>query len=400
MDTIATLQDFYKLMDSTIEPRKQIVDLILNNKPVHFDLTDVLKSAKKLLEAIPQEDKQYILALDSTKNIKLDLSYEINELEKDIFFIENSEDEFLSYLENLHKGFYDQVNAVVNKLNGIKFKSFVTDRDGTVNNYCGRYVSSVQSVYNAVFLTKFAQNTTENSVILTSAPLDNIGLADISVSPKNAFVFAGSKGREYFNLEGKRCQFPIEQKKQGKLDELNMALKYLVKKPEYEMFTLIGSGLQFKFGQTTIARQDITGTIPEDESLMFLKKIENLIKDIDSANEFFRIEDTGKDIEIILTIDSDNPEEEAKDFDKGDGVNYLDDDIGMNISDGPCLICGDTGSDVPMVPVAMVKSKDTFVVFTTIDDKLKEKVKKACPDALFVDTPDMLVTALYKLGKA
>ena len=39
------------------------------------------------LKSITQIDGQFCLKLDNKKNIHLDLSYEINELEKDIFFI-------------------------------------------------------------------------------------------------------------------------------------------------------------------------------------------------------------------------------------------------------------------------------------------------------------------------
>jgi hypothetical protein len=281
----------------------------------------------------------------------------------------------------------------------VHFKAFLTDRDGTVNNYCGRYISSVQSVYNAVFLTRFATTAAENSVILTSAPLDNIGLVDISVSPTRVFIYAGSKGREYFNTEGQRRVFPIEQEKQAKLDELNARLATLLKQPEYEMYGLIGSGLQFKFGQTTVARQDITRSIPNTESEKFLNTVRQLISSVDPNYVFFRIEDTGLDIEIILTVEDGEDAESAKDFDNGDGIKFLNQDMGLHMAEGSCLICGDTNSDVPMVAAAMNVAKETYAAFVTRKDELKDKVRAVCPRALFVSEPDVLVTILHKLGK-
>ena len=51
------------------------------------------------------------------------------------------------------------------------FHNLITDRDGTINNYCGRYKSSVQSAYNSIFLSRFATDCCQNSIILTAAPL-------------------------------------------------------------------------------------------------------------------------------------------------------------------------------------------------------------------------------------
>ena len=64
-------------------------------------------------------------------------------------------------------------------------------------------------MYNAVFLTRFARARARRSVILTSAPLADVGLADMTVSPPGAFTCTGSKGREYLDPKGRRRQHPI-----------------------------------------------------------------------------------------------------------------------------------------------------------------------------------------------
>ena len=88
---------------------------------------------------------------------------------------------------------------------------------------------------------------------------------------------------------------------------------------------MIGSGLQKKFGQTTIARQDITDSVPSQESIEFRRTLQNLVTELDPDGQFFRIEDTGLDIEIILTVPSDASVEELTDFSKGNGVGFLND---------------------------------------------------------------------------
>jgi hypothetical protein len=60
-------------------------------------------------------------------------------------------------MESVIPNFRAHVSGAVEKLKSVKFGNLISDRDGTINNYCGRYLSSVQSVYNGVFLTRFAQ---------------------------------------------------------------------------------------------------------------------------------------------------------------------------------------------------------------------------------------------------
>ncbi|MBW2250548.1 MAG: trehalose 6-phosphate synthase, partial [Deltaproteobacteria bacterium] len=356
-----------------------------------------LKNALFSLEGIPSEDGLKILYIDDSKKISVRLLYEISELKKDIFFFENTEKQFVEYLENLHEGFIEQVNDGIEKLQGLNFNCFITDRDGTINNYCGRYISSVQAVYNSVFLTRFAKEKVSNPIIITSAPLKDPGLVDVSVNPDKTFIYAASKGREYIDLNGKRKTYPIEENKQRLLDSLNKRLSDLVTKPAYEEFSMIGSGLQFKFGQTTIARQDIRKSIPKQESEEFLDKIRHIVRETDPGQENFKIEDTGLDIEIILTIE--DSLSGAKDFNKADGVNFLDDALKLNMKKGPHLVCGDTASDVPLIEAAMEKTPDTWAVFVTENSELSAKVKDICPNSFIVTQPDILVTILGLLSK-
>jgi hypothetical protein len=374
-----------------------VVEGLFKDQPVDQDSVASLKNALASLEDIPSEDGLKILRIDESKKISARLLYEISELTKDIFFLENSENDFIDYLGSLHQGFVEQVNQGIEKLEGLQFNCFITDRDGTINNYCGRYISSIQSVYNSVFLTRFAREKTSNPIIITSAPLKNPGLVNVSINPDKTMIYAASKGREYIGLDGKRKTYPIEENKQQLLDRLNISLSDLVKKPSFEMFSMIGSGLQFKFGQTTIARQDIRKSIPESESEEFLEKIKHMVSEIDPGGENFKIEDTGLDIEIILTIE--DSMSEAKDFNKADAVNFLNDALKLNMEKGPHLVCGDTSSDTPLIQATMEKSPDTWAVFVTENSDLADKVTDMCPNSFIVPQPDMLVTILGLIAK-
>jgi hypothetical protein len=398
---IETIQQFYTLMQETGKVRRRLVVRIMGGKSPDPQDSEMLRSFLNAVQRIPRQDDRFELSAGQSRSgqaLYLELDYEIGELEKDLVFLQKGEGALLSHLAELHPGFQDELAGAASFCGALSLPlgCLISDRDGTVNNYCGRYLSSIQSAYNALFLSRFSQRAAQNAVILTSAPLSGVGLEDLTVSPPRLFVLAGSKGREYLDDKGRRGALAIEPDKQKKLDRLNRRLAQLLQDPQYELFGLIGSGLQFKFGQTTVARQDIYGSIPETESEGFMSRIEELIRDIDPQGVYFRTEDTGKDIEIILTVEG---ESGLKDFDKGDGVLFLEAELGLGLTRGGNLVCGDTSSDIPMVAAAQAKSLETSTIFVTRDEALQEAVRRTCGRVHFVSEPDVLVCLLNQLGK-
>jgi hypothetical protein len=401
---IRTIQQFYALMQETGQVRRRLVTrLLAGEKPDPGD-TERLGTSLEALKRIPVREGRFELSVadgggaGGTQVLRIELDYELGELEKDLLYLEGGEEALLAHLSTLHPGFLDELNGTLSFCADMNLPlgCLITDRDGTVNNYCGRYLSSIQSVYNAVFLSRFAGQAARHALILTSAPLSDGGLEDLTVSPGGAFVLAGSKGREYLDESGRRGSLAIEADKRRRIERLNRRLTELLREPGYEIFGLIGSGLQFKFGQTTIARQDIYGSVPETESEAFAGVIRELIGELDPDGLYFRIEDTGKDIEIILTVEGASG---LKDFDKGDGILFLDSELGLDLNGGENLICGDTASDVPMVKAAAEKSPDPWTIFVTRDENLKQAVRRTSDRVAFVSEPDVLVCCLNQLGK-
>lgn len=387
------LSQFYGLMHATVPVRRVLTEEILASRRPAPGAVARLRETLEALDSIPEEEAGRRLVLEEGRSIHVDLGYEIGELEKDLVYLDRGEDALLDDLAQPVPGFREDLQTVVEALGDTVFQTFVTDRDGTVNNYCGRYASSVQSVYNAVFLTRFARSRARRSVILTSAPLDDIGLADMTVSPPGAFTCTGSKGREYLDPKGRRRQHPIGTAQQAKLNHLNRELDELLAQREHKVFTLIGSGLQHKFGQTTIARQDIAGSVPAERSDRFGEEIRQLVRSVDPEGVFFRIEDTGLDLEIVLTVE-DAGGGPTRDFDKGDGVRFLNADLQLQMDRGPCLVCGDTGSDLSMLQSSLELAPETKAVFVTGQDDLRQRVQDLLPEAVFVQEPDTLVAAL------
>ena len=396
--SVRTLQQFYTLMSQTRRVRLDVVTSYLASGEVKKEAIESLDMALDALKAIPAGTDGAEVDLDESRKITIDLGYEITELDKDIRFLTYGEEAFDRYLRELHPTLEDQVRAGVTMLSPLHLRNLITDRDGTVNNYCGRYLSSIQSVYNSVYLSRFARACTENAVILTSAPLENGGLVDITTIPNGIVINAGSKGREYRDLDFERHTLAVDRSQQDKLDGLNSRLLKILETPQYEKFGLIGSAFQQKFGQTTIARQDVTQSVPEDESADFLKILEKLVAELDPDERFFRIEDTGLDVEIILTVPSDGSTEGLTDFSKGNGVGFLNVQLGLDLANGPNLVCGDTGSDVPMLEECLRHSEDTWSIFVTRKDDLRQRVSALTEKSMFEDEPDTMVAIFNEIA--
>ncbi len=400
LQDIRTLKELYRLKAETRDLREPIVKNIMKQRVVGKGCLESLKNALYSLETIYIDDYtgQRLLRLDGMKQIEVDLTYEIRELQKDIYYLEYGEDRFIEYLAKFIPGFTDYVSEGIEMLRGKRFSAFITDRDGTTNNYCGRYRSSIQPIYNSVFLSRFARNCCDYPLIITSAPLKDFGILNVSINPEHIFVYAGSKGREFIDVEGRFNSFPIEQSKQHLIQLLNERMQQLLLDPSFEKFNFIGSALQIKFGQTTIARQDITRSVNESESAAFLERIKDIVTDIDPEGKNFRIEDTGLDIEIILTIDVDPKTGMIRDFDKGDGLQFICRELKIDKARGPVLVCGDTSSDLPMLKKAMELYGDVWTIFVTRDENLMNNVRKICPKSYMVPYPDILLTILGLLS--
>ena len=400
LQDIRTLKELYQLKAETRELREPVVKNIIKQRVVGQSCVESLKNALYSLETIYIDDDtgQRLLRLDGKKQIEVDLTYEIRELQKDIYYLEHGEDKFIDYLAKFIPDFRTYINNGFNILKGKHFNAFITDRDGTTNNYCGRYRSSVQPIYNSVFLTRFARNCCNHPIIITSAPLKDFGILNVSINPSHTFIYAGSKGREFIDINGEFNSFPIDEQKQKLIQLLNEKILVLLQEQDFEKFNFIGSALQIKFGQTTVARQDITNSIRDDESVAFLEMVKSVVHEIDPSGRNFRIEDTGLDIEIILTIDGASKDSPIKDFDKGNGLSFIYNKLGIDGSEGSTLVCGDTPSDIPMLKKAMEICNDVWAVFVTRDEKLKQEVKEICPNSYTVPYPDVLLTILGLLS--
>jgi len=394
--TTETLSDFFERMKELHRVRANILKSITSGESIKIKNLIKLERIRSQLENIAIEDEKYTLKNNDGKNVFIELDYELGELKKDNIFLKHGEKELVNYLSNIYNSFSQQVESGVTFIKKYRFDHFVTDRDGTVSNYCGRYKSSIQSIYNAISLSEFSKSIDGQSIILTSAPLFNEGLLSVSLQNDNEYVLSGSKGREIL-FKGKEYKYEISELEESKMAQLENAIFKLLKKDEFSTFKNIGSGFQRKFGQITIARQDKNGSIDETKSKDFRNEILSIISKVDNDNEFFSIEDTGLDLEIMLNIKSED--QNIEEFDKGHGLKFIFEQLNENIKGKTVLICGDTHSDVPMLEMAQKMGAKVVSIFVTEEDELKEKVKEVCKHYYFVSSPDVLIYILYKYSK-
>lgn len=383
------LAEFYQLMEESATIRRDLVDFHL----ITVGKKGRVEALEKIYEQIKRspldEHGRLRLQDDRGEAILLKPDYEMSELEKDIYFFREGEQSFAGYLDQLHPRFGEEVKELLDFLGSGSFDGFFTDRDGTVNNYCGRYRSSVQSAYNAVYLSRFGRSLPQKPVILTSAPLENTGIVEMTVIPEDIYLLAGSKGREYRDIYGERHTYPIGAESSRLLEQLNQELEVLLEKPENRVFTQIGSSFQRKLGEITVARQDVYGSVPAEESQRFTREVRTVVDRLNEAGGRFRIEDTGKDLEIVLSSASGEGH-----FDKGDGIAFLTERMGRELSGEELLICGDTRSDLPMVEKALELGASVTTLFVTSDEELRRAVRATGARSHFVSNPDVLVAGL------
>eukprot|EP00435_Cladocopium_sp_Y103_P028259 s1971_g7.t1 len=241
------------------------------------------------------------------------------------------------------------------------FRNLITDRDGTTNNYCDRYASSVQSAYNAAWLSNFSRHCVDNAVFITAAPLGGRpsaeGLMELCVAPRGYFIYTGSKGREYYSdatqqlLEAE--ELPKEQREL--VEELHRRILALCQQPGNTKFLGIGSGLQRKFGEVTMARNDPAGTVPEPESRRFMAAVRRVKEELDPDGTGLDLHDTGTDMEIFPRVMGGRPS-----FDKGDGVQRCNLSRFLNAAMLPTLIAILASSSAAAKTCSPLKNRDIF----------------------------------------
>eukprot|EP01060_Flectonema_neradi_P001291 TRINITY_DN1075_c0_g1_i1.p1 TRINITY_DN1075_c0_g1~~TRINITY_DN1075_c0_g1_i1.p1 ORF type:complete len:1432 (+),score=336.45 TRINITY_DN1075_c0_g1_i1:54-4298(+) len=412
---LTSLKDFYNLMCRTQVIRSDIVQRIFDNEPINVSLIDALRYARNRLATVPVSEGKYVLDIDAdAQELMLDLNYEVNELNRDLLYLTEGEDAIFERMERQYrdwKAIMEDGLEFFNFLKSEKLSTWLTDRDGTTNLYCGRYMSSIQSVYNSVWVSSFAKHCSRQSAFITSAPLgggaqniesslvaaENAGIISVSVNPPGLFIYGASKGRECLDVDQRVRRFAMTQSDAALITAVTKELSLMLKKPRWQKFAFIGSAMQVKFGEVVIARQDVSHSISSPESASLIEEVRSVVNRVDPSGENLTIHDTGLDLEITLAKSGKTA------FSKGDGVKYLNKELSMGITptSGTILVSGDTSSDLPMLEAAIATGdpSNVFAMFVTENKSLADRVRALCPRSLIVPTADHLVGILRNVAK-
>eukprot|EP00427_Karlodinium_veneficum_P008201 CAMPEP_0169077988 /NCGR_PEP_ID=MMETSP1015-20121227/9173_1 /TAXON_ID=342587 /ORGANISM="Karlodinium micrum, Strain CCMP2283" /LENGTH=539 /DNA_ID=CAMNT_0009137551 /DNA_START=42 /DNA_END=1661 /DNA_ORIENTATION=- len=378
---------FYELMQRVREIRISIANDFIDDYMDYSEAsTSSLKEAMASLRSIPRplgwtvdddDNDLHVLATDTQMLLTMNLAYEKNELSRDLLFLQGGDVQVLesmrlhhtkvlnagmAWVESQYPSWEDSLNRAVHVMQVVAatsfartpFRNLITDRDGTVNNYCDRYASSQQSLYNAVWISNFSRQCTEHLIFVTAAPLggrlDAPGLVELCTMPPGLVRYSGSKGREYYDHDQKRVVEiePLPKNVEEALDSLYRKLVLLCGEARNRLFLVLGSGLQRKCGEITIARNDPSQSVSDSESRRFMTEVQQAISEIDPGGIMFGMNNTGTDIEIFPRMKDGQPL-----FDKGNGVASLNAQLDLGIAVGPNLVCGDTPSDLRMIEATL-----------------------------------------------
>lgn len=381
------IDQFVERHSESISIRRDLV-LRARNGKVCPDAAGALASILRDIESSVDADGNLHVEIAGNR-VATRADYERTELARDIRLAESGMDDVVRDVMEQYPEISSESYMVAERLGGRQFEACFTDRDGTVNGYSNRYSTSVQPAHVALALDRYALAACRHFVILTAGPLEGPGILDLSVLPPSTAVFAASKGRQIVLADGERLEAHLSNEQRDALETLAAAIATLYETERFAPFRYVGSGLQAKFGECSVAYQDWQSNCPQALSQAFRAAVEEQIRRIDADGRIFHLEDGGRDLEIsALGAD-------AASFDKGDGLRFVAEHGGIDLSGRSILVCGDTASDLPMVRCADESGASLETVFVTRSDDLAARVRAIDPDALCVTRYESLVLGMY-----
>uniref|UniRef100_A0A0N5C3U1 alpha,alpha-trehalose-phosphate synthase (UDP-forming) n=1 Tax=Strongyloides papillosus TaxID=174720 RepID=A0A0N5C3U1_STREA len=408
LSDIKTLDDFYKLMMRTRDIRRQIVERVLKGIPIseHFSIS-LINAKESLIHACKPGTTQIILQTDGKENTnaELDIATEIKEFERDISFLEfalsddvYNVEQFIDSLKSSHTEGSEQFRQEVINVSDLfydadHFEYFFTDRDGTLKSYSCTYQGSVQPAYSGVIQAQFARRCAQTCCIVTTSPMLQIGVLDVSTIPEGYYYFGASVGRDwYLDPSNKFRDTTISPNDLHLLDLIFDDINTILFQTKWRRFTWIGSGLQKHYGHITLAHQDVYNTVENELVLLLDKEIKNIVKKHDASGEHIMIKLTDTDIKIFLKTSP-----TGKIFTKGDGITLFAKKMGFDLSKGRILVCGDSESDIPMLETCLkFNNEHVYTVWVSKNNELRKKVSEVCNrynnnNYAFVSCPEVLL---------
>ncbi|MEA5090008.1 hypothetical protein [Solidesulfovibrio sp.] len=389
-DTLS-LDAFAALMADSAALRRQAATAILAGRPVPAETSAALAQCRDVVDEAVDRDGMAVLPVDEDRVLRLDLSEEAGQLENDVLYLEEGREALMKHLGRQRHGLRDAVRQGLRELAVQGIETLLCQADALLRAPGQRFVTAVQPAWNAVGLGRFAAARATRTVLWSAAPLSGPGIADLHALPRRACVLAGSLGRQIVDATGRESASPLSLAKASLLEGINARLAMLLADPDWRAFAYVGSGLQFRRGETVIARQDSRGSIDEDASLALLEHVHDIVDAVDPEREHFRVEDDGCDVVVTPTA---NAADAGLEYAAREGLRALELALGADFAKGPHLVCC-TGQDgLELLEALLEKNRDVRCLFVGDREDLGRKARELCPHTALAAHPD-IAAALF-----
>ena len=380
------LDELVQLCNEAAALRRQAAGAILAGRPLTPDILPALAQILADLEEAEDRDELVELALDEDQSMRLDLAEETRQLENDLIYLEEGRDALMRHLARQHRGMHDAVRKALKELTAPSFGVLLCDFDAAIRAPRQRFVTAFQPAWNAVALSRFAMARTRRAVLWSQAPLSGPGITELATVPERTFAFAASLGRHYRNAAGEDGASPLSPAKAELLETINARLAVLLADPSWRSFAFVGSGLQFRRGETVLARQDAAGSVDEDISLGLLEHVHDIVDGVDPEREHFRVEDDGLDVAVTPTVVS---QDVWREFSPAEGLRLTDAALGLDFGTGPHVVCCGGAPGIELLEALLALSADVRCLFVTDREELGRRARELCPHIAVLPHPDV-----------
>lgn len=391
IEPVESFDGLLVLMAQTAALRRQAAAAILAGRPLPAELPAGLGLA--LAELRKAAGRDHVASLSQGEDVSLDLNLaeEISQLENDIAYLEDGREALLKRLGKHRPGLRDAIRRGLKNIAGETVNSFICDCDALYRPASQRLLTTIQPAWNAVAASRFAMARSKKPLLWSDAPLTGPGIIDRATMPPQTFAYGASLGRQWQTPDGNQGEAPLSQEKTDLLEAINARLAVLMADPAWIAFTCVGTGLQFRRGETSIARQDATASIDEDASLALLEHVHDVVDAVDPERLHFRVDDDGHDITITPTAAN---RDLWNDFSPAEGLRNLNAALGLNLETGPHLVCCTGPQGVSLLAAMAGYTADLRAIFVTDRDDLAHRATTICPRTAIVRHPDTVAAIL------
>ena len=385
----ASLEDLKQLLDRAASARRTAVAAILTGRPVPPEAMAEIARLGADLRRCAGRDHLAALSHSEDASLRLDLGLEIEQLENDALYLEDGREALRKRLGKRRPGLGEAVRRGLKAIAGETFNTLLCDADALFRPAGHRLATSFQPAWNAVAAGRFAMARSRRPVLWSDAPLTSL-LARAALPPQT-FAYAGSLGRQWQTAASDQGQAALSREKHELTQAMAERITSLMAASDRLPFLWVGSGLQLRHGEISIARQDVARSIDEDDSLTLLEHIHDAVDAIDPQRQHFRVDDDGYDVTITPTSAN---RDLWNDFSPAEGLRNINQALDLDLATGPHLVCAAGSPGVALIAALAAHTPNLRAILVTDRDDLAARATELCRHVAIVRHPDTVASIL------